>query len=129
MFQTTKPLSFGFSMVELLVTLVLLGLVASFVAPNVNTWLSSRDAAATRMAISSKLAMLPLQVNRKGEALTITNASQLDLAHIDIVFEQPIEILANGFCMGGELSINQNQRVTKFEVLAPYCEVVLSENQ
>lgn len=129
MCQPTKIAVAGFSMVELLVTLVLLGLVASFVAPNVNSWLKSRDAAATRMAITSKLSILPLQVNRTGQSLTIENATQLDLDHLDMVFEQPVVILANGFCVGGKFSLLQGQRKQLFEVLPPYCEVQASVDQ
>jgi prepilin-type N-terminal cleavage/methylation domain-containing protein len=117
----------GFSMVELLVTLVLLGLVASFVLPGVDAWLTTREAAATRMAVSSKLAILPLQVNRAGESLLIDSSVQLGLENLSITFEQPILILANGFCMGGRFSIEQNQRFMSFDVLQPYCEVRRSE--
>lgn len=114
-------------MVELLVTLVLIGLVASFVAPGVDAWLTSRDAAATRIAVTSKLAILPLQVNRTGKSLIIDNSAQLNLAHLSITFEQPVLILSNGFCKGGRFSIQQNERTMSFDVLQPYCEVRRSE--
>jgi hypothetical protein len=114
-------------MVELLVTLVLIGLVASFVAPGVDAWLSSREAAATRIEVTSKLAILPLQVNRAGESLIIDNSAQLNLEHLPIIFEQPVIILSNGFCMGGRFSIEKKQRTMSFDVLQPYCEVRRSD--
>mgnify|MGYP000323573119 CR=1 FL=1 len=114
-------------MVELLVALVLLGLVASFVAPGVDSWLRSREAAATRIAVTSQFAILPLQVNRAGEPLTINDSAQINLGHLPITFEQPVEILSNGFCIGGKFSIEQNQRTMSFVVLQPYCEVRRSE--
>jgi general secretion pathway protein G len=127
MYQQINYKVTGFSMVELLVTLVLLGLVASFVAPGVDAWLTSREAAAARIEVTSKLAMLPLQVNRKGESLIIDSSAQLNLAHLFITFKQPIRVLSNGFCMGGKFSIEQKQRTISYDVLQPYCEVRRSE--
>ncbi|MFT6284929.1 MAG: general secretion pathway protein G [Arenicella sp.] len=127
MYQQINCKVSGFSMVELLVTLVLIGLVASFVAPGVDAWLSSREAAAIRIEVTSKLAIMPLQVNRAGESLIIDNSAQLNLAHLPIIFEQPVIILSNGFCMGGRFSIEQKQRTMSFDVLQPYCEVRRSE--
>jgi prepilin-type N-terminal cleavage/methylation domain-containing protein len=117
----------GFSMVELLVTLVLLGLVASFVAPGVDAWLSSREAAATRMAVSSKFALLPLQASMSDKALLIDNSEQLGLGDLSLSFTQPVLILANGYCQGGAFNLSQNKRLFYFEVLAPYCQVVRTQ--
>jgi prepilin-type N-terminal cleavage/methylation domain-containing protein len=119
---TDKPISVkfikgkrtGFSMVELLVTLVLLGLVASFVAPGVDAWLTSREAAATRMAVSSKFALLPLQASISGKQMSVS-------------FTQPVKVLANGYCQGGQFSLEQNERTFYFDVLAPYCQVKRSQ--
>jgi prepilin-type N-terminal cleavage/methylation domain-containing protein len=127
MYQQINCKVSGFSMVELLVTLVLIGLVASFVAPGVDAWLSSREAAAIRIEVTSKLAIMPLQVNRAGESLIIDNSAQLNLAHLPIIFEQPVIILSNGFCMGGRFSTEQKQRTMSFDVLQPYCEVRRSD--
>ena len=115
----------GFSMVELLVALVLLGLIASFVAPGVDAWLTSREAAATRMAISSKFALLPLQANRLGKEMLIDNAEQLQLDDLvlSVSFTQPVLVLGNGYCQGGQFSLEQNDRTFYFDVLAPYCQV------
>jgi prepilin-type N-terminal cleavage/methylation domain-containing protein len=134
---TDKPISVkfikskrtGFSMVELLVTLVLLGLVASFVAPGVDAWLTSREAAATRMAVSSKFALLPLQASISGKPMLIDNTQQLELDDLglSVLFTQPVMVLANGYCQGGQFSLEQNERVFYFEVLAPYCQVKRSQ--
>jgi len=116
-------------MVELLVTLVLLGLIASFVVPGVDSWLTSREAAATRMAINSKLALLPMQANRRGKHMLIDSAEQLaleDLA-LSVSFTQPVLVLANGYCQGGAFSLKQNNRTFYFDVLAPYCQVKRSK--
>jgi prepilin-type N-terminal cleavage/methylation domain-containing protein len=124
-----KRMIIGFSMVELLVTLVLLGLIASFVAPGVDAWLTSRQTAATRMAISSKFALLPLQASIQGEQMLIDNPAQLELNDLVlfISFTQPVLVLANGYCQGGQFSLEQNERIFYFDVLAPYCQVQRSQ--
>jgi Tfp pilus assembly protein PilE len=114
-------------MIELLVTLVLLGLVSSIVIPGIDSWLDSRERAAKRNHIVNKLALLPLSVNRRGERLTISRAQQLDLPANSIEFVQPIVVLANGFCVGGAFK-NLSQPEIVYLVSSPFCEVeVMSE--
>jgi general secretion pathway protein G len=123
MCRSTKRTINGFSMVELLVTLVLLGLIASVVAPQMDSWLSARQAAADRMAVTSRLALLPLQASRSGERVVIHNGEQLALQDLLIEFTQPIVVLANGYCLGGQFSLVQDTRTFSFNVTSPYCEV------
>jgi prepilin-type N-terminal cleavage/methylation domain-containing protein len=113
----------GFTMVELLVTLVLLGLIAGMVAPGLDSWVSARKAAALRLEISSEFAMLPLIANRSGKQITINLPSKLNLPDAPLVFTSPVIINDNGFCLGGSFELTQNKTVFLFDVLPPYCEV------
>jgi hypothetical protein len=36
-------------------------------------------------------------------------------------------VLANGYCQGGQFSLEQNERIFYFDVLAPYCQVQRSQ--
>jgi general secretion pathway protein G len=110
-------------MVELLVTLVLLGLIASMVAPGLESWLAARSAAAVRMEINGQLAMLPMLANRSGQKVVIDSADKLSLTDVVIEFTEPVVVLANGFCQGGRFKLQQGDYVSTFVVLAPYCEV------
>ena len=120
--------SAGFTMVELLVTLVLLGLIASVAAPGMESWLRSRQASAMRTALSSELALLPLQANRQGKAITLTQASQLHNQDLQVEFIQPVVVLANGYCEGGKATLLQNDRALNYDVLAPFCEIRRNDN-
>jgi prepilin-type N-terminal cleavage/methylation domain-containing protein len=118
----------GFTMVELLVTLVLLGLIASVAAPSLDSWLRSRQANALRSALSSELALLPMHANRRGKAITISNASQLQAQDLQLEFLEPVVVLANGYCKGGQIALVQSEKAQNdkrmlFDVLAPYCEM------
>ncbi len=110
-------------MIELLVTMVLLGLIVAVVAPGLESWLSSRKADAVRMEVSSKFAMLPLVANRSGQSVIIDTADKLGVADISLSFPQPIIVNANGFCQGGRFQLQQGDSPVNFDVLSPYCEV------
>jgi general secretion pathway protein G len=110
-------------MIELLVTLVLLGLISAMVAPGLDAWLSARSASAARMEINSQLAMLPLLANRSGQLMVIDSAEKLGLMDADIKFTKPVVINANGFCQAGQFQLQQNSYTTTYDVLSPYCEV------
>jgi prepilin-type N-terminal cleavage/methylation domain-containing protein len=116
-------ISAGFTMVELLVTLVLLGLIASLAAPGLESWLRSRQNDSVRTALSSEMALLPLQANRQGKAITLNNGNQLHSLDLQIEFIEPVVVLANGYCLGGKISLLQNDRSIDYDVLAPFCEV------
>jgi prepilin-type N-terminal cleavage/methylation domain-containing protein len=115
--------SAGFTMIELLVTLVLLGLIASLAAPGLESWLRSRQSDALRIAFSSEMALLPLQANRQGKAITLSNSEQLNSVNLHVEFIKPVEVLANGYCLGGNVALLQNNRLVNYDVLAPFCEV------
>ncbi len=127
------PKTNGFTMVELLVTLVLLGLVASVVAPGLESWLSSRQAASVRMAIAGEVAMLPLRANRSGKPIVISQYSQLQLdsevLSENVVISQPINVLANGYCLGGQFILSQSNGDVTYDVMSPYCQVARREIQ
>ena len=118
----------GFTLVEILVTLVILGLSASLVAPAVVSWLDARTASAARNELASAIAMLPLETERAGHKRVITRPAELNLngsnaSSINII--APIEVYANGFCKGGEVSLSLSSRIYTYKVNAPHCEVQL----
>ena len=113
----------GFTIVELLVTLVLMGLVASVAAPGVDAWLTSRNKAAIRTSLSSQIALMPLKASRQSSEIVIASADLFELEGADIRITQPIRILKNGFCAGGEIELNFGFSVEKYVVTQPLCEV------
>jgi general secretion pathway protein G len=113
----------GFTMVELLVTMVLLGLIASLVAPGLESWLASRQASAMRMALANELALLPLKANRSSQKIIINNIAQLNIEDLDASFPLPIVVLANGYCQGGQVIVHQRGAEITMDVMSPYCEV------
>lgn len=119
-----QPAKRGFTIVELLVTLVLLALVASLVIPGVDTWLSSREADIAKKSVSNYFAQLPLKAKLSGEKITIETLSLEELNNINLTFEKPIVVLENGYCIGGSFKQKVNQIQYKFDVTPPFCQVV-----
>lgn len=113
----------GFTMVELLVTLVILALVSAVVAPGLEVWLSSRKLAALKMEIRSEFALLPLMANRSGKQIIVDHPNKINMEGDTIHFSQPIIVNANGFCLGGKFELEYNDTSQNFEVLSPFCEV------
>ncbi|MBD1389803.1 hypothetical protein IC617_10225 [Neiella sp. HB171785] len=110
-------------MIELLVTLVLLGLIAAVVAPGLESWLKAREAAAVRSGLASELAMLPVKASQFSQPIVIESVAQLSLDNVNLVFHQPVVVLANGYCLGGKAELQFDDRRYPFDVTEPFCEV------
>lgn len=113
----------GFTIIELLVTLVILSLATGLVVPNIMSWLASREAASKRAALANTLALLPLEANRTGSKLVINSADQLSLDDTTLTFSKPIEVQQNGFCSGDSVTLSIGDRVYQYRVLSPYCQI------
>ena len=121
-------------MIELLVTLVLLGLITSMAVPGIDSWLRARQASSVRTALSNEMTLLPLQAKMLGRQLELSEVSQLSDSSLPLRFIQPVIVLANGYCLGGQVALLQaaisqnsnspNANETRFDVLPPLCEVV-----
>ncbi len=113
----------GFTLIELLVTLSIIGLLASLTVPSVSSWLVSRQFAAERDALASELALLPLKASVTGQQVIIDDSSQIAPLESEVIVTQPITVLSNGFCMGGELQLMQDKTQQRFAVKPPFCEI------
>lgn len=118
----------GFTLVEILVTLVILGLSASLVAPAVVKWLDARTAAAARDELTNILTILPLETEREGRKRVLSIPSDFNLqSEGQLRIIRPLVIRKNGYCEGGLLSLTIRSRTYSFQVSAPNCEVTLAE--
>ena len=120
-------------MIELLVTLVLLGLITSMAVPGIDSWLRARQASSVRLALSNEMTLLPLQAKMSGQRLELSETSQLSDASLPLRFIQPVVVLANGYCLGGQVALLQNSNSsnpveTLFDVVPPLCEVARHAN-
>lgn len=110
-------------MVELLVTLVLLGLITSLAVPGIDSWLRARQVSSVRTALSNEMTLLPLQAKMSGQRFEISAAAQLSDTSLPLRFIQPVVVLANGYCLGGQVALLQSSQEVIFDVVPPLCEV------
>ncbi|MBO1254140.1 hypothetical protein J3L16_00415 [Alteromonas sp. 5E99-2] len=109
-------------MIELLVVLVLLGLITGAVVPSLESTLSSRRFAIQRKELAEQLALLPLKAQLTNQKVVVDSASALSV-DAELQITRPIVVLANGFCLGGQLSIVQGAQQYEYQVNAPLCSV------
>lgn len=119
----------GFTMIELLVTLVLMSLIVSMVVPQIDAWMNAREQASIKSEMISKLALLPLQASRQGETITVTTPQQLAVTASNVQITMPIKVMDNGFCQGGTFTIRATNRLSRYQVTSPLCEVVAVNEQ
>ena len=116
----------GFTIIELLITLVILGLLISVVAPNLNTWLNSREKASLEKQLQVTISLLPLYAKTQNASITIAKDQSFDDMP-DFKVVESLKVNANGFCLGGAITHNTDDR-WRYNVTSPYCKIVKVEN-
>lgn len=110
----------GYTLIEILVVLVILGLITALVIPNVNTWLSSREKATKVKELQATLSLMPLKASNLQDGLRFPEGSTIEGLE-DFVVTKEIVVLANGYCLGGELTFSETGEV--FTASPPLCEI------
>lgn len=113
----------GFSLIELLVTLLIIGLLGGIVGPNIMSWLESRTIAQQKNQIANYLESLPLSARTQKERIELTGENTFNDVNFSV--NKPIVVLPNGFCLGGKGIIRAQGRSANFEVSAPFCKVTM----
>lgn len=101
----------GFTLLELLVVLLLLGLAAGMVAPNASRWLDAAQERGWRADLKAHLEALPVRAFLAGETLTI-DAEKLRKAvpqpvGIRLSLDTPLRYGASGMAVGGTIELQQ----------------------
>ena len=120
----------GFTLLELLVVLVLLGLAAALVGPaslrSLERWRAADALQMARAAVHG----LPLQARRMGRRLEIDGA-QAPLeglpASVQLQVIRPWSVTPEGFCSYGEADIVQDGVRRRIRVMAPYCRTIWAD--
>lgn len=109
--------------------MVIIALLGGVVVPSIGQYINSRTLAEQRKSISAELASLPAKAFFTQQAITIdssdklttVNNGQIDEDQVSIT--QPIQVLSNGFCKGGELTLNLAESEYVLKVNPPLCSV------
>ena len=123
-----RPQQAGFTLIEMMVTLVLLGLVVGLVLPNLNSIYNSTSASVTRSELEDQFNRLGVNVASHAKALTVSGENIRALVAIpqdyEIMLPQPLAFSALGVCKGGHVIVEYQREVIHSQRLTrPYCHL------
>ena len=132
----------GFTLLELLIVLALLGLATAIAMPNLERFYAAATRATERDYVLDQVAALGRQAVLNGSAYVVFgNAPSLDPSEaarfaeyetyvVDVPdgwrlqFDQPLVVLANGVCLGGALTLSrEGEETVRVELAPPYCGI------
>lgn len=126
----------GFTLLEILVVLSLLGLIAGVALPRLSSLYDSSIRSFQRDEIRRQLEQLPIRAMEQSSEIILTSqtdpSEQGDLPALPIELpngwsiktSQPIHFLANGVCLGGEVSLSFAGRREQWRLSPPLCQPV-----
>jgi prepilin-type N-terminal cleavage/methylation domain-containing protein len=116
----------GFTLVEVLVVLILLGLTSALVLPKFPAIYDRFKSRAEQDAFFQSLGALPLKAYTQQQAITLNQTTAPQLLELPsgwkLTIENPIIYKPNGVCLGGALSYTSKGISIPIELTPPYCE-------
>ena len=133
----------GFTLLELMVVLTLLGLIAALAAPNLQRLYGSLTRATERDYILDQIADLGAEALLRGRDYVVLGTADAEEGTVVLVppvgyeayplevpegwqvrLEQPLFVHANGVCLGGAVTlIHEESTPIHLELRPPFCRV------
>lgn len=130
----------AFSIIEMLVVLVIVGLLTAVVAPNAFTWLRAANNASVDSEVRAMLGSLPLNARLYGKRAVLDTHQDIShwfddilqplptasssLQSMQMKFEPTLYVASNGFCGDSTLTLIATEKVVRrYQVNSPYCQV------
>lgn len=120
----------GFSLLEMLVVLVILGMAAALVAPSLGRTLERVTAAGQRDDLLRRLGQLPAAVRAEGRPREWSAGEPIAIDGVAwpdgwrVIASATVAIEASGFCRGGEVQARAGDSVLRLRLEAPDCRTV-----
>lgn len=130
-FLTPSSRQSGFTLLELLVVMALIGLLSGIVAPRLWQWVDGAQHRAALDTIQSTLQNLPSQTFFAGQGRTIVSAQDAGLSLPEgwrLELANPLYYEANGMTSGGRVTLwSGKQLLATWQILAPSGRLVVAE--
>lgn len=128
----------GFTLVELLVVMAIIGLLTALVAPNLRSLVDSMERSTRRGGVLADLSGLSYRAYVLGQSFELRNGHLGEVLRDgnpvlplpegwQAEVEAPIRFNYSGWCSGGRLKlVSPDRRVERVELLPPACELAHS---
>lgn len=132
--RLARGLSGGFSLLEMVVVLAILGLVTALAAPSLLRTIATWQRQSQVDVVLDEIRGLPGRARSSGADIELDDAAVANATGPLAVPEgwslsvpTPWHVQGNGVCLGGELLLDDGQRTWQIVVAAPFCEPRLAE--
>ena len=119
----------GFTLLEVIVVLAIMGLVAAVATPAVVRGIDSWRRQAQADALMDQLRGLPARARAAGRPIEVSAAALADASpplRVEdgwtLVVPEPWWVQSNGVCQGGRVELHQDDRVLVLQATAPFCD-------
>jgi general secretion pathway protein G len=122
------PVAFsrGFTLVELLVVLVFMGLLSGIAFPNLLRMYERFSVRAQLDAVLENIESLGVKAHITGQMLVLSPATAAEILALPdgwgVAMSGAIVYRANGFCSGGELALTSADQTFTYTLMPPFCE-------
>jgi type II secretory pathway pseudopilin PulG len=120
------PRMAGYTLMELLVILALIGLLASVTLPRLHSGYQSAQRAFEREDVAAQLAALGYRAARERREISLEDAPAQGLLQLPegwrLTPEAPVIYRANGTCAGGTVSVRIEERYQTWKLEPPWCQ-------
>ncbi len=134
--QTRSNRSRGFTLLEILMVLVLLGLVSSLIVPRVGLIYDNLVLRGERDQLLRDIHLLSIDANTRRSDIVagVVQATGAQVMSVpdgwNVAFSDGLVFKSNGFCTGGVITLShQSDRVWNYSLAAPFCEPELKEDE
>jgi len=126
-----RPEVAGFTLIEIVIALAVVGLIIGLVIPIAGGWLARLGRSSQLQAVEDALAALPEKARRSGHSISLgtieASPKPDDGASIALrpdwalIVEKPIVFRYDGFCTGGSLRLTFPGGESAYRLDPPFC--------
>ena len=115
-----KPRTYGFTLIEMMVVLLIVGLLVSVLSPSMQRMANTIQAKTEFLEVKRRLSGLSALAMERGEAIHI---KELDLEEGWIIFGDVV-YKPNGVCIGGDIRIAyKKMEIHRQQLTSPFCRL------
>ena len=117
---------YGFTLIEIVVVLLVLGLVSGIAIPRLTALFDSLQTKNQLAEIHQTIRSAPLEAYLAGKSLDLSEhlvESKVIPSGWTFSFPEPVIVKANGVCQGGEIHLQMDSIIRHFKISSPLCQI------